>query len=49
MLVSRWVYVCDLVGGVVSRTVCGGVAQGAITVATETGKGLPGCTAAPLG
>lgn len=36
----------DLVGGEVRRTVCGGAAPGAITVATETGKGLPGCTAA---
>lgn len=37
----------DLVGGEVRRTVCGGAAPpGAITVAMETGKGLPGCTAA---
>lgn len=42
--------VSDLVGGEVRRTVCGGAAPGAITVATETGKGLAGCTAAaPLG
>lgn len=41
--------VSDLVGGEVRRTVCGGAAPGAITVAMETGKALPGCTAAPLG
>lgn len=45
-------FICesDLVGGEVRSTVCGGVAPGAITVATETGNGLPGCTAAaPFG
>lgn len=41
--------VTDLVGGEVRRTVCGGAAPGAITVAMETGKELPECTVvAPL-
>lgn len=43
-----WACVSDLVGGEVRRTVCGGAAPGVITVAMETGKGLPGCTAAAL-